>query len=185
MRRKRKYSRRPVRKKKPGIKLHVALWSCIFLFVMAGCQLSLRFTSSHAPNAMGHGISDYSIERSADATGTISEAERWLGTPYRYGGNNSSGIDCSGFVCRVYESLGKKLPRTAAQQYEYTTQVPESQRQPGDLVFFRKGGRIYHVGIYSGGDEMIHASSSRGVIRESLEKSHLENNIAGYGRVIL
>ncbi len=152
-------------------------------FIVAGCQLSIRFSS---PDSVSPGLNS-SEHFSGDLSGKQAEmlqyAVSWLGTPYRYGGSKRSGVDCSGFVLQVYKSIGLKLPRTAARQYNFTRKIPSSSRRAGDLVFFRKYSRISHVGIYIGNNKMIHSSSSRGVVKESLEKAYLKKMFAGYGRV--
>ena len=108
-------------------------------------------------------------------------AEDWIGTPYKYGGIDKNGIDCSGFTYIVFLTVGKVLPRTAEQQYLYTKRISIKELDVGDLIFFARKGKISHVGIYSGNNTMIHASSSNGVIRQSLD-SYNGMTIAGYGR---
>jgi hypothetical protein len=91
----------------------------------------------------------------------LETARRYLGTPYRYGGETPDGFDCSGFVMFVYERNGLRLPRATAEQYRSGRPVPRRALGPGDLVFFSiSGGRISHVGIYAGGGSFIHAPSS-------------------------
>ncbi len=114
----------------------------------------------------------------------LKEAENWIGTPYRYGGNSQSGADCSGFVQSVYLTVGIALPRTSKEQYDYSEAISIGDAQIGDLIFFKRKGKISHVGIISGNGEMIHASSSRGVIRQSIEEYLRSNIYAGSGRVI-
>ncbi|MFP4529003.1 MAG: C40 family peptidase [Candidatus Kapaibacterium sp.] len=109
---------------------------------------------------------------------------RWIGVPYCFGGEDRSCTDCSGFVQSVFMSAGIELPRTAASQYENARIIPESIADPGDLVFFSEGGRVSHVGVYLGGNEIVHASSSRGVIRQSLDDYWLSSRRTGFGRVI-
>ena len=77
-------------------------------------------------------------------------ARAQIGIPYRYGGTTRAGFDCSGLTQYSYARVGRKLPRTAAQQYAATIHIPWSQRKMGDLVFFHSGGSIYHVAVYAG-----------------------------------
>lgn len=111
----------------------------------------------------------------------LEEAESWIGTPYRYGGTDKKGVDCSGLTYNVYLSIGINLPRTAEHQYNFTKRMSISELEVGDLIFFANRGKISHVGIYIGGNTMIHASTSSGVIRQSLD-SYSGMTIAGYGR---
>ena len=109
----------------------------------------------------------------------VREAEKWLGTPYCYGGLDNHCTDCSGFVLQVFSTVGVVLPRTASDQFEYATNVNEDNMQPGDLVFFQHGSGIAHVGIYVGNNEFIHASTSRGVVRQSLDDEYYRTTYAG------
>ena len=91
----------------------------------------------------------------------ISYAKGFLGTPYVYGGSTPSGFDCSGFVNYVFKNNGVSIARNSRALAEQGSYVDPSNLQPGDLVFFGPGGgSINHVGIYIGGGNFIHASSS-------------------------
>jgi cell wall-associated NlpC family hydrolase len=88
------------------------------------------------------------------------------GTPYRNGGADPSGFDCSGFVLYVFAAHGYRLPRETQAQFTAGRPVDRGEVQPGDLVFFETVSRgPSHVGIALGGDEFVHAPSSRGVVR--------------------
>lgn len=109
----------------------------------------------------------------------LTEAESYLGTPYKYGGMTRSGIDCSAFVLSVFgAATGVTLPRVAASQAQEGEKVEKSDLQKGDLVFFSQGkGRISHVGIVEnvtedGTVKFIHAATSKGVMISSLNDSY-------------
>lgn len=109
----------------------------------------------------------------------LTEAETYLGTPYRYGGMTRKGIDCSAFVLSVFgATAGMSLPRVAASQAQEGEKVEKSNLQKGDLVFFSHGkGRISHVGIVEnvtedGTVKFIHAATSKGVMISSLDDSY-------------
>ena len=85
----------------------------------------------------------------------LAEAARHQGKPYVWGATGPGSFDCSGFTGFVYAQFGVQLPRTSADQYAALPKVANSDKQPGDLVFtYDGGGRIYHVGIYAGGNAM-------------------------------
>lgn len=102
-------------------------------------------------------------QRKADRRAIVSEAKEQLGVPYVYGGTTPVGFDCSGFTRWVYEhALGRTLPRTAAEQSTLGKGVSLDSLVPGDLLFWGSAGNAYHVGIYVGGGEYIHASTGGG-----------------------
>jgi len=96
--------------------------------------------------------------------------EAWQGTPYRIGGVNRSGIDCSAFVQVTFRDVfGMDLPRTTEQQLRTGQRIHRAQLQSGDLVFFRNGR---HVGIYLENHKFLHASTTRGVMISSLKNTY-------------
>jgi len=81
-----------------------------------------------------------------------------LGKPYQWGASGPDRFDCSGLVQHVYGTLGVDLPRVSAQQARVGREVRSSELQAGDLLFFAINGRgIDHVGIFTGGNQFIHA----------------------------
>lgn len=116
----------------------------------------------------------------------ISEATKWLGVPYIYAGNDMNGVDCSGLTSQVYlKSLKVKMPRNSREQQRWCLVVKKSELIPGDLVFFATGSdknRVSHVGIYIGNGDIIHASSSRGVIISSLNEKYYLTRYHSSGR---
>lgn len=100
------------------------------------------------------------------------QLRRWHGTPYRYGGLSPRGVDCSGFVYLTFrERFSVKLPRSTRAQTESGTRIERRDLLPGDLLFFKTGSgeNGLHVGIYATDNTFIHASTSKGVIRSSLD----------------
>lgn len=90
------------------------------------------------------------------------------GLPYRLGGADTRGFDCSGLVQYVFALHGLGLPRVVRDQYGYGTPVRLDALAPGDLVFFEtQGDDVSHVGIAIGGDQFVHAPNARGVVRIS------------------
>lgn len=115
----------------------------------------------------------------------VQTAEKYLKTPYRFGGESPKGFDCSGFVKFVYDKHGNKLPRTADSQYKTGKKVDRLSLKPGDLVFFNTyGAGVSHVGIYYGSGKFIHASSSRGVMISKLDELYWKPRYLGAKRII-
>ena len=108
------------------------------------------------------------------------------GTPYRNGGNDPAGFDCSGFVTYVFGQNGVKVPRTVTEQFHAGHEVAGPQLEPGDLVFFTTvGPGASHVGIAIGGDEFVHAPSSTGEVRvERMSASYWATRFVGARRVL-
>jgi cell wall-associated NlpC family hydrolase len=114
---------------------------------------------SDEPAATGHAAVDWARAR--------------IGAPYQWGGTGSGGFDCSGLVQAAYSRLGVRLPRTTRDQAKRGQMIARDAIRPGDLVFFGDSPKkINHVGIASGRDRMVHASSSRGVVEESFHDNN-------------
>ena len=115
----------------------------------------------------------------------IATALTFRGTPYRNGGSDPSGFDCSGFVQWVFALHGTPLPREVRDQYGAGRHIDRDRVQPGDLVFFETVSRgASHVGIALGGGEFVHAPSSRGVVRvERYDGAYWSDRWVGARRV--
>ncbi len=109
------------------------------------------------------------------------------GVPYRLGGADPAGFDCSGLVQYVFAQYGISVPRIVEQQYEAGDKVKSRDVRPGDLLFFdtnRRGGGASHVGIAIGADSFVHAPNSAGVIRvETLGSSYWGSRYIGARRI--
>jgi len=93
----------------------------------------------------------------------------WKGTPYRYGGTSKKGVDCSGFIYQTFSTLFNiKLPRSTSKQVKQGKRVYLNQLHAGDLVFFKTGKNVRHVGVYLERGKFLHASSSKGVMISSI-----------------
>lgn len=94
-----------------------------------------------------------------------------VGNPYVWGGTSlTNGADCSGFVQTLYARFGYSLPRVASDQSTYGTQIPVSDAQPGDLIFFARNGYVYHVAMYAGDGKTVEAYCTKyGIVTKSLD----------------
>ena len=142
----------------------------------------------------GYVSGDYIVQVDAAAAASAGQggqlaqfALQYVGYPYVYGGASPSGFDCSGFVTYVAKQFGYSVSRTASAQMDNGTAVDRSQLQAGDLVFFNSGNpnkRATHVGIYIGGGEFVHASTSTtGVIISDLNSSYYTRTFVGARRL--
>lgn len=114
----------------------------------------------------------------------VAQAEKYLGTPYVYGGSSPSGFDCSGLVQYACRQVGISVGRSSRDQFNNGVAVSKSDLQPGDLVFFQRNGTISHVGIYVGNGQMIHSpQTGKTVTYTSITSASREKSYAGARRV--
>jgi cell wall-associated NlpC family hydrolase len=96
----------------------------------------------------------------------VATALSFRGTPYRNGGSDPRGFDCSGFTQWVFAQNGIGLPREVAQQFKVGEKIEQDDLKPGDLVFFNTESHgASHVGIFVADDQFVHAPSTNGVVR--------------------
>ena len=114
----------------------------------------------------------------------LSWARARIGSPYQWGGTGANGFDCSGLVQVAYARAGVDLPRTTGDQSRRGQMIRRDSIQPGDLVFFGDDPKsINHVGIASGAGRFVHASSSRGVVEDSLDQDYFRRRYVFARRV--
>jgi cell wall-associated NlpC family hydrolase len=120
-----------------------------------------------------------------DGYALVGTALALRGAPYRNGGSDPSGFDCSGFTQYVFAQYGISLPRDVREQYRYGKSVKPEELSAGDLIFFTTiDPGVSHVAIAVGGDEFIHAPSSAGVVRvEHLSSTYWAPRFVGAKRV--
>lgn len=116
------------------------------------------------------------------------EASKWIGVPYRTGGDSKRGTDCSGLTSQIYKKVYKKrLSRNSDEQKNKDSRsVTKRNLQEGDLVFFsgsRSRKKVAHVGIYLKNDKFIHASTSKGVMVSKLNEDYYLKYWMSGGRV--
>ena len=126
----------------------------------------VRPPSDPAGDAASSGVRPPSTGLPADGYAIAGTALALRGAPYRNGGSDPSGFDCSGFVWYVLAQHGIAVPRTVSQQFQSGVDVTADELRAGDLVFFStQSPGVSHVGMSIGGDEFVHAPSSRGDVR--------------------
>jgi cell wall-associated NlpC family hydrolase len=169
------------------------LYSAITLF-------SLNFISCHTSkkNSIKDNDTKVSSSKSVDACVaallSVKESDirdkklyrfvcEWYGTPYKYGGCDKRGTDCSCFTSILVSSVYKKqLPRTAGEIYQSCEKVKSVKE--GDLVFFKTNGKsVSHVGVFLRNNKFVHASTSKGVVINDLNDSYYKKSFYGYGRL--
>jgi lipoprotein Spr len=116
------------------------------------------------------------------------EVSTWLGVRYKYAGLSRKGVDCSGFAHLIFRDVyGLYIPRSSGDLANSVKSVSKKNLRTGDLVFFatnsKNKNRINHVGIYLKDDKFIHASTSKGVIVNSLNDNYYQRTWKKGGRV--
>ena len=126
-----------------------------------------------------------SVRRPFDGYALTGTALSLRGIPYRNGGTDTNGFDCSGFTQYVFAQHGISIPREVREQFRAGTSVQPDQLLAGDLLFFTTTDPgASHVGISIGGDEFVHAPSSTGVVRvERLGSSYWSPRFLGARRI--
>ncbi len=112
--------------------------------------------------------------------------DQWMGTPYRFGGLDKDGVDCSGFALLLEQQVyGINMPRMTSQQVTVIKRKYEEQLQEGDLVFFDFDGKKFsHVGIYLQNDYVVHASTKKGIMLVKLHDPSMYKYFSRCGSVI-
>jgi hypothetical protein len=110
---------------------------------------------------------------------------KYFGVPYKYGGKNPSGFDCSGFTSYIYrEAFKMDIKPVTTEQYRLGQEIKRSELNFGDLVFFNTTGRIpSHVGIYVGKNCFAHSSTSKGVTISSLNSTYYKGRFLSARRL--
>ena len=137
-------------------------------------------------NASGGGSNPLGLCYSPGDNRQLYEAiNSWLGVPYKYGGTDRNGIDCSAFVGVIYKQVyGISLNRTANDMTRNVTFIAKSQLREGDLVFFNNSkGKVSHVGIYLKEGLFAHSSTSNGVSVSRLDNTYWQKHFYKGGQV--
>ncbi len=110
----------------------------------------------------------------------VNFAEDCIGIPYKYGGNDKSGFDCSGFTSYILSKFNIKVSRSSDLQSREGEMISLDMTRPGDLVFFGRHGNVSHVALVVANNEdgifIVHSTSSKGVIIENIKESEYWNN---------
>lgn len=115
----------------------------------------------------------------------LQQIDHWWGTRYCLGGSDETCIDCSAFTQTMLRNVyGVNVPRTANEQYDFSTHINDADLKEGDLVFFKSGRSISHVGLYLANNKFVNASTSGGVTISDLTDDYWSKKYAGAGRVL-
>ena len=141
----------------------------LVLLLLAGCGSAPQRESPAYPTA-----ARVDFGNSAEVKQRLNAQYRqWRAVRYQIGGLSTHGIDCSGFMYVTFKSkLGVVLPRSTERQADVGSGVERNELRAGDLVFFKTGLSIRHVGVYLEHGKFLHASTSRGVMISALDDAY-------------
>ncbi|MGH8240779.1 MAG: C40 family peptidase [Steroidobacteraceae bacterium] len=169
-----------------GCAMNVRQALAVFLiaFIAGGCASVPRHPAPSDEKREPVGILRPSHEDGAGEK-LVQIASGLIGTPYRYGGEDPRGFDCSGLVFYSFDKLGIGVPRTAQEQRRAARGVKREALTAGDLVFFRTSARrVNHVGIYAGDGKFIHAPRSGKVVSYAyLDDPYYRQHFVSAGRL--
>ncbi|SQD77052.1 NlpC/P60 family protein [Moritella yayanosii] len=141
----------------------------VLLLIMSGCSQHSSIKQSENNPKINAPTAELAYAQGL----LLSQYNDWRGTPHKWGGMSKKGVDCSGLVKLTFEQqFSLSLPRTTAGQVKVGHSIKRQQLRTGDLVFFKTGVNVRHVGIMVDELQFFHASSSRGVILSRLDNPY-------------
>ncbi len=169
----------------------------IFFILMLGLSACTHRKKSHLPSkAGGDSAKDLALTKKYAAKLNVSTSEiknvklyafieDWYATPYQYGGKSKTGVDCSGFVIRLYNEVYQNQICCSSQTlYNQVNLIDCDNLKEGDLVFFKiSSDKITHIGMYLMNHKFVHASASKGVIISDLQEAYYKKYFYKAGRV--
>ena len=192
------------------LRIRIILLGMLFILGIFSCS-SKKTVSSNSGSNLGYSWEERNAKKAAKSSKKKSNAsesadeaednseiaerntdlyeyiEDWMGVPHRMGGNTQKGVDCSGFVCRIYEDVYNSplQGRRAVDIYAEAEPIKKKDLKEGDFVFFRiNGRRIDHIGIYLSNGDFVHTSSSKGVMVSNLSEAYWTKRYFRGGRKI-
>lgn len=168
----------------------------LLLLLQLGCHSPYRPKSRRFPRYRRQTLKDtaklhekYKIpNRRYKTQQLLKEIKKYLGTPYRYSGQDKNGMDCSGLVVQVFRRAYQvELPHNSKQLAQLGKPIAVNSWKTGDLIFFRTGKarEISHVGVYLSHAKFVHTSTSRGVVISDLAKEkYYRKRYAGARRIM-
>ena len=138
-------------------------------------------STAHSELAKKLGISDKEVKNNK----LYSFINDWYGVPYKFGGCQKNGVDCSCFVSILNEEVyNKNVPRTADEMFKKSKKISLNEAKSGDLVFFKiNGNTVSHVGVVLIKNNFAHSSTSKGVIVNNIDEAYYKKYFFCAGRI--
>jgi len=126
-----------------------------------------------------------SISNNYKTQAIYKEYKKWDNTPYKYGGKDFRGVDCSALIQSVYKNaFGIDIPRTTIEQIKVGYKINKNSNQSGDLIFFKTSYKDRHIGIIIEKGKFLHSSSKYGVIISSINNPYWKSNYLQTRRIL-
>lgn len=111
--------------------------------------------------------------------------DEWYGVPYKYGGKNKSGIDCSNFTSTLYNFVyNKPINGSSSSIFNQCKVISKNNLEEGDLVFFKiDNDNISHIGVYLQNNKFVHATTKKGVMIDDLDEAYYKKYFYKCGRI--
>lgn len=177
----------------------ITLLAFIILLAFSSCSSNKRYSNNYnkktrserssRSNSKSTSKRSYTSS-SSKRNGIVKTAKKYIGKPYIYGGKKpSSGFDCSGFTSHVYKENGVAVTGPSYSQAKQGIKKSMKDLKEGDLVFFGSGNKVTHVAIVASVNrnkiEVIHSTSSRGVVVDDISSSKYWKKRYLFGRDVL
>ena len=165
--------------------LRLALVASLLLLLSGCSSKQIKSQSTTKPSNKQEKPSYKPQKQNWITTALYNEYKKWHKTPYKLGGINTNGIDCSSLVQILYrDAFSIRLPRTTKDQAKKGYLISKNSTQEGDLVFFKTGYNTRHAGIVIEKDKFIHSSTKYGVMISSLSNPYWKSKYWQSRRVL-
>jgi lipoprotein Spr len=174
------------------------IFVCIFLstFFFISCRSTKDTSNTQKNNTETKNTFSKSIEKKYALALGVSENEisnralysfidEWYGVPYKYGGKNKSGIDCSNFASTLYRAVyNKQLNGNSPTIFNQCKTLSKKELTEGDLLFFKiESDQISHIGVYLQNNKFIHATTKKGIMIDDLDEDYYQKYFYKAGRI--
>lgn len=169
----------------------------VFVFFSVSCKSNKELSKSEKISPKENSISSKNIknkyaqilgvkENEIENPKLYSFIDEWYGIPYKYGGHDKNGIDCSNFAANLYEHIyNKSITGSSASIFNQCKIISVKDLKEGDLLFFKiEKENISHIGVYLQNNKFVHATTKKGVMIDDLNEPYYKKYLFKAGRVL-
>lgn len=171
--------------------LRLLFFAVLLMLFAISCKSHKNLTTTATENSEAAALKEkYAVQLAVEKKelqniALLKFMDEWLGVPYKYGGTDKSGIDCSALTGKLYSSIyGKSCGRSAQDIYDQAKTINTSNLKEGDLVFFKiESKKVSHVGVYITNNKFLHATTKKGVMINDLNENYYKKYFYAAGRI--